>query len=143
MNEEQNKDRDRLERLCNRLADDIDAISDEELLAELKEAGEDADAIATRTGALVADAIANSGHRKLAVARAGYEVQKADLQSNILKWPMERKRALIQKFAENDEALKEKLTLAARKGEDAEADVDSFIEDLIDLGVIDDQGNVT
>ena len=69
MNKEQNKAREKLERLCNTLADDIDAMSDEELLAELKEAGEDADAIASQTGALVADAIANFGHRKLAAAR--------------------------------------------------------------------------
>lgn len=143
MNKEQNKAREKLERLCNTLADDIDAMSDEELLAELKEAGEDANAIATRTGALVADAIVNSGRRKLAAARAGYKAQKAGQSGNILQWPVERKRALIQRFAENDNALKQKLTLAARKGEDTEADMDSFIDDLIDLGVIDDEGNVT
>lgn len=143
MNKEQNKAREKLERLCNTLADDIDAMSDEELLAELKEAGEDADAIATRTGALVADAIVNSGRRRLAAARAGYKAQKAGQSGNILQWPVERKRALIQRFAENDSALKQKLTLAARKGEDTEADMDSFIDDLIDLGVIDDEGNVT
>lgn len=143
MNKEQNKAREKLERLCNTLADDIDAMSDEELLAELKEAGEDADAIATRTGALVADAIVNSGRRKLAAARAGYKAQKAGQSGNILQWPVERKRALIQRFAENDSALKQKLTLAARKGEDTEADMDSFIDDLIDLGIIDDEGNVT
>ena len=143
MNNEQNKAREKLERLCNALADDLDALSDEELLAEIKEAGEDVDAIATRTGALIADAIANSGRRKLAAARAGYETHKAGHRGNILQWPVERKRALIQQFARNDNALKQKLTLAARKGEDTEADVDSFIEDLIDLGVIDDEGNAT
>ena len=143
MTKEQNKAREKLERLCNTLADDIDAMSDEELLAELKEAGEDADAIATRTGALVADAIVNSGRRKLAAARAGYKAQKAGQSGNILQWPVERKRALIQRFAENDSALKQKLTLAARKGEDTEADMDSFIDDLIDLGIIDGEGNVT
>ena len=60
-----------------------------------------------------------------------------------MQWPVERKRALIQRFAKNDSALKQKLTLAARKGEDTEADMDSFIDDLIDLGIIDDEGNVT
>ena len=144
MNKEQNKAREMLDRLRNALADDIDALSDEELLAELKEDGEDVDAIATRTGALIADAIANSGRSKLAAARAGYEIRKAaGHRSNILQWPVERKRALIQQFAQNDNALTRKLTLAARKGEDTEADVDSFIEDLIDLGVIDDEGNTT
>ncbi len=68
---------------------------------------------------------------------------KAGHRRNILQWPEERKRALIQQFARNDNTLKQKLTLAARKGEDTEADMDSFIEDLIDLGVIDDEGNAT
>lgn len=143
MSKEQNKAFEKLERLCNALADDIDAMTDEELLAELEEAGEDADAIAARTGALIADAIADTGHRKLTAARAGYEAHKAGRQGYVLQWPMERKRALIQQFAQNDNALKQKLTLAARKGEDTEADLDSFIEDLIDLGVIDDEGNAT
>ena len=143
MNKKQNEAREKLERLCNSLADDIDAMSDDELLAELKEAGEDADAIATRTGSLIADAMASVGRRKLAVARAGYAAHKAGQRSNVLQWPVERKRALIQRFAENDNALRQKLTLAARKGQDSEADVDSFIEDLIDLGAIDDEGNAT
>ena len=143
MSKDRSTVREKLERLCNALADDIDAMSDEELLAELEQADEDADAIAARTGALIADAIANAGRRKLAAARAGYEAHKAGRRGNVLQWPVERKRALIQQFAQNDNALKQKLTLAARKGEDTEADVDSFIEDLIDLGVIDDEGNVT
>lgn len=143
MNKEQNKAREKLEKLCNALADDLDAMTDEELLAELEEAGEDVDAIAARTRALITDTVANIGRRKLAAARAGYDTHKAGHRSNVLQWPMESKRALIQRFAQNDNALKQKLTLAARKGEDTEADMDSFIEDLIDLGVIDDEGNAT
>ena len=143
MSNEQNEARKKLEQLCNALADDIDAMTDEELLAELEEGGEDPDAIGARTGALITDAIADAGRRNLVAARAGYEAQKAARQGNVLQWPVERKRALIQRFAQNDNALKRKLTLAARKGEDTEADVDSFIEDLIDLGVIDNEGNVT
>jgi hypothetical protein len=143
MSKEQNKACEKLERLCNALADDIDAMTDEELLAELAEAGEDVDSIAARTGALIVNAVADAGNRKLAAARAGYEAHKAGRQGNVLQWPVERKRALMQQFAQDDNALKQKLTLAARKGEDTDADVDSFIEDLIDLGVIDDEGNAT
>ncbi len=143
MSKEQKKACEKLERLCNALADDIDTMTDEELLAELEEAGEDVDSIAARTGALIVNAVADAGSRKLAAARAGYEAHKAGRQGNVLQWPMERKRALMQQFAQDDIALKQKLTLAARKGEDTEADVDSFIEDLIDLGVIDDEGNAT
>ena len=145
MNKDQNEAIEKLERLCNALTDDIDAMSDKELMAELEGVGEDTDAIARKTGQLIADAIAKVGRYKMEAARAGYEaeIHEASHKDKIFRLPVSRKRELIQRFAESDNALKQKLTLAARKEEDAEADVDSFIEDLIDLGVIDDEGNVT
>ena len=91
---------------------------------------------------MIADAIADAGRRKLAAARAGYEARRAISQCNVMQWPQERKRALIQQFAQKDNTLKQKLTLAARNGKDTEADVNSFIEDLIELGMIDEEGNM-
>ena len=145
MNEKRNEATEKLERLYNALADDVEAMSDAELLGELKATGEDANAVAGKTGKLIADAIATAGRRKMEAARAGYEaeeVAKSKHESNILKWPESRKRALLQNFAETDNELRRKLTLAARDGRDVKADMDSFIEDLIDLGVIDDEGNM-
>ena len=145
MNKSQNEAIEKLKRLCNSLADDMDSMSDEEMLAELEEAGEDADAIATRADELVAEAIAKVGRRKLEAARAGYmaKMQPASYRGRVLQWPVNRKLALIQSFAQNDDAFKQKVTLAARKGKDTETDLDSFIEDLIELGVINDRGNAT
>ena len=142
MNKSQNDSIEKLTRLCNALADDMDSISDEEMLAELEEAGEDGDAIAKHADQLITEAIAKVGRRKLESARAGYVARHIGHHSNILQWPVERKRHLIQHFAQNDAALDRKLTLAARKGKNTETDIDSFIEDLIDLGVIDADGNV-
>lgn len=142
MTKDQKKQLEQLERLCSALADDIDAMTDEEVLAELKEAGEDVSSIAHGARALVTDAAAKHGRHRLAEARASYEKHKASLERKVLEWPAERKRALLQKFVENDSALKQKLTLAARKGSDSQADMDSFLEDLIDLGLIDDKGNI-
>ena len=145
MNKNQNEAIEKLERLCNALADDIDAMSDEQLLAELREAGEDIDAIAKQTGELIADVIAKVGRHKMEAARAGYEAEthQPGHTSKVFHLPVSRKHELIQRFAQNDDALKQKLTIAARKEEDPEADMDSFIEDLINLGVIDDEGNIT
>ena len=60
-----------------------------------------------------------------------------------MHWPVSRKRALIQSFAQKDNELEQKLgvTLATREGKDTDADVDSLIEDMIHLGLIDDEGN--
>lgn len=145
MNKNQNEAIEKLERLCNALADDIDATSDKELLAELQQAGEDIDAIAKQTRELIAASIAKIGRHKMEAARAGYEAEmhQTGHESKVLHWPVSRKRELIQRFAQNNDALKQKLTLAARQEEDLKTDMDSFIEDLIDLGVIDDEGNVT
>ena len=143
MSKEQNETQEKLERLANALVDDIDAMSDEELLAELDEAGEDAGTVAGQTRTLIADAVAKVGRRKLAAARSGYEANQTGHRSNVLQWPVNRKRALIHHFSRNDAELERKLTLAAREGKDTEADMNSFIEDLIDLGVIDDEGNPT
>lgn len=139
MSEEQSEAHKKLERLSNALADDIDAMSDEELLAELEETGEDADTIADQTRALIADAIVEGGRRRREAARSGYEASQTGRQSNVLQWSVNRKRGLIQRFAQGDDELQQRLmTLAAREGKDTEADMNSFIEDLIDLGVIDD-----
>ena len=145
MNKNQNEAIEKLERLCNTLADDVDAMSDKELMAELQEAGEDTDAIAKRMRGLIADAIAKFGRQKMEAARAGYaaEMHQTGYENKVLHWPLSRKRELIQRFAQNDKALQQQLTLAARKEEDSQADMDSFIEDLIDLGVINDEGNLT
>lgn len=145
MNKDQNKAIEKLERLCNALADDIDVMSDKELMAELQEVGEDTDAIAKRMRKLISNTIAKVGRHKMEAARAGYEAEmyQTSHEGKILHWPVHRKRELIHRFAQNDDAFKQKLTLAARKEEDTEEDVDSFIEDLIDLGVIDDEGNIT
>ena len=145
MSKKQNEASEKLERLCNALTDDIDAMSDEELLAELEEAGEDANDIGNRTAGVIAYAVTNVGRRKLAAARTGYEAERHQTGhgSNVSHWPVSRKRALIQSFAQKDNELEQKLgvTLAAREGKDTDADVDSLIEDMIHLGLIDDEGN--
>ena len=145
MNGKRNEAIEKLERLYNALADDVEAMSDAELLDELKETGEDANAVTGKTSQLIADALAKAGRRKMEAARAGYEAEitKPRHESNVLKWPESRKRALLQNFVETDDELRRKLTLAARDGRDVKGDMDSFIEDLIDLGVIDDEGNIT
>ena len=53
MSKKQNEASEKLERLCNALTDEIDAMSDEELLAELEEVGEDANDIANRTAGVI------------------------------------------------------------------------------------------
>jgi len=141
MTEKEKNARAKLARLQDALADDLNNISDEELILELEEIGEDVTKIAAHASSLISDTISGVGQNRLANARMAYDANRSIQGANVLKWPLDKKRTLIQGFAKNDNSLEQKLTLAARKGEDTEADIDSFLEDLIELGAIDDEGN--
>ena len=56
--------------------------------------------------------------------------------------PISRKQEILAQFAANDGRLRDRMTMAARKGEGAsEREIDDILRDLRDLGAIDDQGN--
>ena len=134
--------RRQLDRLADALARDVDRLTDHELLREAAESYGDPEMAAAETRGLIEAAIAAHGRRRLTAARQAYEDQTRRARPNVVELSLEKKRALVNKFAGDDKQLREKLTMAARNEEDSEADIDSFLEDLIELGVIDDEGNV-
>ena len=142
MSNNRDEARRHIERLADALAREIDQLTDEELLREVKEEYGDPEKAALATKNLIQEAVTAHGKRRLAAARTAYEAQRGGGGSKVLELSAERKRELIDRFASNDNQLREKLTVAARKQEDLEADIDSFLEDLIELGVIDGEGNV-
>ncbi len=144
--------RRQLRRLTERMADDIFAMTDDELLAELREAGENVDDLARRGDEAIARGMAESGRRKLAAAREGYKAASSRERdgsvcaSNVITLPLAEKRKILESFAANDAELRAKLTMAARHGDDgdiSEKDLNSLLEDLRDVGAIDDKGNPT
>lgn len=142
MNNTRDVARRQLERLADTLARDVDRLTDEELLREAAEDYGDPEKATLATKNLIQEAISEHGKRRLAAARKAYQAQSARGGSKVFELPTERKRELVERFASNDNQLRERLTMAARNQEDLEADIDSFLEDLIELGVIDDEGNV-
>lgn len=142
MSNNRDEARRQLERLADALARDVDQLTDEELLREAQEDYGDSDKAALATKNIIREAIAAQGKRRLAAARRAYEAQNAKGVAKVFALSTERKRELVERFASNDNQLREKLTMAARNQENLEDDIDSFLEDLIELGVIDDEGNV-
>lgn len=142
MSNNRDEARRQLERLADALARDVNQLTDEELLREAKEDFGDAEKAALATKNTIREAIAAYGKRRLAVARRAYESQTTRGTAKVFELSTERKRELVERFASNDNQLREKLTMAARNQENLEDDIDSFLEDLIELGVIDDEGNV-
>lgn len=130
----------KLDHLGEALAKDLDALSDDELSEEIAADG-DVEKTVNHMKDLVESAIAESGRRRLARARQAYDAIGEKQRSKVIQLPLNRKKALVAHFANSGEALPERLTLAARNEDNSEADLDSLLEDLLELGVIDDEGN--
>lgn len=142
MNNNRDEARRQLDRLADALARDVDRLNADELFEEAAEFYGAADNAVSETRQLIEAAITAHAKSRFAAARQAYESHASKSSAKLLDLPWERKRELINKFASNDNELQKKLTMAARNEEEFEADIDSFLEDLVELGVIDDEGNI-
>lgn len=113
------------------------AADDEAILAEAAEIHQDPVAAANKLRGILAVAITEAGKCRLAEARATLDAQNG-AGGKVLAWPVQNKRDLVARLRQEVKGL----TMAARQGQDeTERDLDCVIEDLIDIGVIDDEGN--
>lgn len=131
-----------LSRLSDALALDVDNLTDEELFEEFENMDCDPKTVMSDIQALIGRAVTDYRKQRLASARAGFDAHKSRCRSTIVQLPVDVKKALVDRFAANNDQLQEKLTIAARNEDDIQADIDSFLEDLVELGVIDDEGNI-
>jgi hypothetical protein len=138
-----NPSAEQLERALDRMVEDVNATSDEEILKEANEVYGNADAAVARVqGALVA-ALKRSGQKKLKQARAGLGAARAAKPaSNVVELSLAKKRRILDTFAGSNNPIGDKLTMAARNGVAiGEAEIDGMLQDLIELGAIDEHGN--
>lgn len=134
---------EQLRNLSEALLNDVLALSEQELLAELQAEGRDPVIEAADIQQNIADALALSGKACLASAKAAVVATRGvPLSLKILTLSVDEKQHILRQFAANDTQLQKRLTMAARRGKgDAESELDSILRDLRDLGAIDDQGN--
>ncbi len=134
--------RERLIRVLGAFADETSALTDAELIAEVRERGEDPQALEAEVDAVFADALRTDGQRRLAEARATLDtVQALGIAGSITKLPVASKEQILTRFAANDGTLRGRLTMAARNGEGlSEQEMDLILRDLIELGAIDEEG---
>ena len=125
------------------LVEDWMTLSDEEVFAEFRADGFDPEVVAAELRAHIEGLVAESGKSRLARARAGLAEARADrAASNVFHLPISRKQEILAQFAANDGRLRDRMTMAARKGDGAsEREIDDILRDLRDWGAIDDQGN--
>lgn len=129
----------KLDLLTEALVKDVDHLSDEELEAEIFEEFGDPKVLARNIRASIESTFASRGKQRLTSARNALDARRVQSLATIVDLPLTDKKALYERLRQNDE---NNLTLAARNEEDSEADLDSILEDLRDLGVIDDEGNI-
>lgn len=130
-------------RFADALVDDLMAVSDEDLLSEVREDGANPEALAKELREKIEARIAADNKARLASAREEMNAARAArASSGVVSLPLARKQQILGQFAANDGQLRQRLTMAARKGEGAsEREVDDILRNLLDLGAIDNEGN--
>lgn len=108
--------------------------TDEEIIAELKAAGDDPEVVAARMRDVVQRAVVSSGKDRMAAAKTQLRSQQSK-PLPVTPIDIARARRLLQTAAAKDTDLR--LTLAARNGEAmSDSDIQSLVQDLIDLGLL-------
>jgi hypothetical protein len=133
------KARAALDRLADFLVDDILSMSDEDVLAEFREAHGDPDHNAAELRALFEKSVLISNKKRLAAAKAGIiENRRPPILSLSTATPIDMQAARARlRTVINTPGLPQKITLAARKeSELSDADIIGILEDLRELGIL-------
>lgn len=132
--------RERLDRLTDELVEDVLTASDEDILSESDVDFPSVTAEADHVRALLGKAQVNVGKRLMQKARASLDQQKTIRSTKVLQLdPLQARRKLESFLSKHPEAATRELTLAARKGTDlTDSDVMSMLEDLLELGLFND-----
>lgn len=138
------KERVALDRLADVLVDDILSASDEDILAEFREACGDPNQNAAEMRALFEKSVLASNKKRLVAAKAAAAAnRRSSTTSAATPIDMAAARARLRAVVDTP-GLPQKVTLAARKeNELSDADILGMLEDLRELGVLppdDNQG---
>jgi hypothetical protein len=121
------------------LVEDILESSDEEIIQEAQKEYGDATVHAHKTKKIIISAIIKSNKSRLVYAKQQIQKSHSDtLKGNVMSLSLVCKQQLIAQAKKS----RSNLTLAARNADAmTECDIDSMLQDLLDLGVIDGEGN--
>lgn len=131
------RERVALDRLADVLVDDILNASDEDILAEFREAFGDPNQNAAEMRALFEKSVLASNKKRLAAAKAAATAnRRSPTASAAIPIDMAAARARLRAVVDRP-GLPQKVTLAARKeNELSDADILGMLEDLLELGIL-------
>jgi hypothetical protein len=134
---------EQIARLADSLVTDIIELSDEEILDDASEQFDNPTAEVDRLKSVINNALLQSAKTKLTNAKNSVNAYKREaIKSNVIHLSTAEKHKIIQNHTTRDPDLQQKLTLAARKGEgiQTENDIEGMFEDMVELGLIDEEG---
>ena len=131
------KERDALDRLTDFFVDDILSTSDEDILAEFREAHGDPNLNAVKMRELFEKSLLKSNKKRLAAAKAGVaDSRRPSAVSMTVPIDMRAARARLRRMIDRPGAP-QKITLAARKEQElSDLDILGMLEDLQELGIL-------
>jgi hypothetical protein len=133
MTASEEKDREGLQRLDKALIEDILTMSDDEIQAEVHEAGDDPEAVAAEVRALFEKTVIATKKARLAAAKTAAAADRSPPAPDLPSDPTEARRLLERVLASHQD-----LTTAARKGRDAtlsDEEVFGLLQDFRDIGI--------
>ena len=142
MSADENRSKMDLEALLGNLADAVGRASPEDFLAEAKAAGQDTEQIASDVKNTLLDAVRSFEQKKLHAARAAYRTRSTELKRKRIALPATadaRRRMLLDAAGSNRRVAQVTARFRDLK-ELSDEDVESALEDLIELGAFDDAG---
>ena len=129
--------------LFEELIKDVTRLTDAEIFAEFEEEGANPAMVVADMRELIQLAILDDGKARLVSAKAAVQQNRSRASHNRGVIGIPDHMAVLERVAANDPKLKSRLTMAARNGEGmTEGEMSSILEDLLELGAIDDKGNV-
>lgn len=135
---------EQLEKLTDALVEDIIELNDKEILLEAEEQLNNLSQDNNHIRAVINSAVLRASKIKLLEAKKQVnEYKKIAKRNNVIAITNSQKKSVIENFTTQDPDLNQKLTLAARKGEgiQTENDIEGMFEDMLELGLIDEEGN--
>lgn len=129
--------------LLAEIADELKTLKGDELTQFLTEIGEDRDALLAQSETAIKGALAAQGRMRLQQAREALDAHRKASASVIVSFELARKRALFEAVKSKVDASGDAMTIAARNRTIAsEEDLDSVLDAFLQLGLIDEHGNL-
>jgi hypothetical protein len=126
--------------LLDFLAESVLDVSDEDLLIEAREDGEDPEAIVPQVTAVIESAVAAAAQNRRGRIRDAYRTKVASMRDRVLDLPATtaERLDLLKSVLASNPGLQPVLTLQHRDLNDlTESDIEGYLRKLHELGVLD------